>query len=77
MKDRRDIETVYLGNYAHATANAIAGACEEAGIFWWAKNPSAWTRVLFAEFGVRMFVDKDRLTQAREIAERLVEQAGG
>lgn len=75
MKPRRDIETVYLGNYAWATANRIAAACEEAGIFWWAKNPGTFTRVLFAEFGVRLFVDKARLDEAREIAGRLVAEA--
>ena len=52
---RRDVTTTYLGNYAWATANDIAGALEDAGIVWWSKNPGTFTRVLFAEFGVRSF----------------------
>jgi hypothetical protein len=72
---RKDVRTNYLGNYAWATANDIAGALEEAGIFWWCKNPGTFTRVLFAEFGVRMFVDQARLDEAREIAGRIVAKA--
>jgi hypothetical protein len=72
---RRDVRTTYLGNYAWATANEIAGALEEAGIVWWCKNPGTLTRVLFAEFGVRMFVDRARLAEAREITARIVAKA--
>lgn len=72
---RKDIETTYLGNFPWATANEIAGALEEAGIAWWCKNPGTITRVLFAEFGVRMFVDKRRLDDARDIARRLAREA--
>lgn len=72
---RNDVTTTYLGNYAWATANDIAGALEDAGIVWWCKNPGTLTRVLFAEFGVRMFVDKTRLDEARGIARRIAEAA--
>lgn len=72
---RNDVTTTYLGNYAWATANDIAGALEDAGIVWWCKNPGTFTRVLFAEFGVRMFVDKARLNEARGIARQIVETA--
>ncbi|HEV2906096.1 MAG TPA: hypothetical protein VGZ50_02105 [Actinomycetota bacterium] len=72
---RRDVRTTYLGNYAWATANDIAGALEDAGIVWWCKNPGTFTRLLFAEFGVRMFVDRARLEEAREIAGRIVAAA--
>jgi hypothetical protein len=72
--ERRDIHTVYLGNFSWATANAIAGELEGAGIYWWAKNPGTITRVLFAEFGVRLFVDRDHLDEARAIAARLVSE---
>ncbi|HET6771290.1 MAG TPA: hypothetical protein VFH75_06600 [Actinomycetota bacterium] len=72
---RKDVRTTYLGNYAWATANEIAEALEEAGIFWWCKNPGTFTRVLFAEFGVRMFVDQARLDEAREIARGIVAEA--
>lgn len=76
---RNDVTTTYLGNYAWATANDIAGALEDAGIMWWCKNPGTMTRVLFAEFGVRMFVERARLDEARGIARRIVvaaEQGG-
>jgi hypothetical protein len=72
---RKDLRTTYLGNYARATANDIASALEDAGITWWSKNPGTFTRVLFAEFGVRLFVDKARLEEAREIARRIVAEA--
>jgi hypothetical protein len=72
---RKDVRTTYLGNYAWATANEIAGGLEEAGIVWWCKNPGTFTRVLFAEFGVRMFVDQARLEEAREIARQIVAKA--
>ncbi|HZA27123.1 MAG TPA: hypothetical protein VE915_05665 [Actinomycetota bacterium] len=71
---RKDVRTTYLGNYSWATANDIAGALEDAGILWWCKNPGTLTRVLFAEFGVRMFVDQSRLDEAREIARGIVDQ---
>jgi hypothetical protein len=72
---RKDVRTTYLGNYAWATANEIAGALQDASIFWWCKNPGTFTRVLFAEYGVRMFVDQARLEEAREIAGRIVDEA--
>jgi hypothetical protein len=70
-KDRKDISTVYLGSFPWAMANAIAAELEEAGVYWWAKNPGTLTRVFFAEFGVRLFVDRDHLEDARTIADRL------
>ncbi|HYH27490.1 MAG TPA: hypothetical protein VEA19_01795 [Actinomycetota bacterium] len=73
LPDRRDIHTTYLGNFAWATANAIAGELEERGIYWWAKNPGTLTRVFFAEFGVRLFVDREHLETARQIADELSE----
>ena len=72
---RKDVRTTYLGNYAWATANEIAGALEDAEIVWWCKNPGTFTRVLFAEYGVRMFVDQARLQEAREIVQRIVAEA--
>lgn len=73
--ERKDVRTVYLGNYAWTTANDIAGALEDSGIYWWAKNPGAVTRVFLGEFGVRLFVDRAHLDEARAIAKRLVAEA--
>jgi hypothetical protein len=70
MKDRADrISTVHLGQYTRETANEIAGALEEAGIVWWYKEPG-WLSVVW-EFGVRLFVDRRRLPEAKAIAERI------
>jgi hypothetical protein len=65
----RTVSTVHLGQFTRGTANEIAGELEKAGIVWWYKEPgwisSAW------EFGVRLFVDKKRLPEAKEIAKRI------
>jgi len=64
------ISTVHLGQYTRETANEIAGELERAGIVWWYKEPGYISQVW--EFGVRLFVDKKRLPEAKEIAERIV-----
>ena len=70
MKGRADrISTVHLGQYTRETANEIAGALEEAGIVWWYKEPG-WLSVVW-EFGVRLFVDRRRLPEAKAIAARI------
>ncbi len=70
VKDGADrISTVHLGQYTRETANEIAGALEEAGIVWWYKEPG-WLSVVW-EFGVRLFVDRRRLPEAKAIAERI------
>jgi hypothetical protein len=65
-----NVITVHLGQFTRETANAIAGELEEAGIVWWYKEPG-WLSSLW-EFGVRLFVDRSRLEEARTIAERVV-----
>jgi hypothetical protein len=70
------ITTVYLGQYTHEHANAIAAELEEAGIVWWFKNPGTVSYVLFNEWGPRLFVDRDRLEEARAIAERFAPGSG-
>ncbi len=62
--------TVYLGRYTWEHANAIAGDLERAGIVWWYKQPGFFSQIW--EFGgVRLFVDRDRLAEARDIADRI------
>lgn len=68
---RPDVRTVYLGRFTWEHANEIAAALEDAEIAWWCKNPGTLTYVLFAEWGVRMFVDRERLDEARVIARRI------
>ena len=70
MSDRNEnITTVHLGQYTRETANEIAGELEQAGIVWWYKEPGFLSQVW--EFGVRLFVDRERLTEARSIADRI------
>jgi len=57
--------TVHLGPFTREHANAIAGRLEEAGIVWWYKEPGSISKLW--EYGVRLFVDRDRLVEAREI----------
>jgi hypothetical protein len=63
------ITTVHLGQYTRETANAIAGRLEKAGIVWWYKEPGFLSQVW--EQGVRLFVDRQRLEEAKQIAERV------
>jgi hypothetical protein len=65
-RDERSVSTVHLGQYTRETANEIAGELEKAGIIWWYKEPG-WLSVVW-EYGVRLFVDKRRLAEAKEIA---------
>lgn len=65
-----DITTVHLGQYTRETANEIAGELEAREIVWWYKEPGFLSQVW--EQGVRLFVDKSRLAEAKEIAERIV-----
>jgi hypothetical protein len=57
--------TVHLGQFTRDHANAIAGRLEEAGIVWWYKEPGSISRLW--EHGVRLFVDRVRLDEARAI----------
>ena len=67
--------TVYLGQYTWEHANKIAGDLEEAGITWWVKNPGTLSYVFFREWGPRLFVDRNRLEEAKAIAARHVPTA--
>jgi hypothetical protein len=63
------ISTVHLGQFTRETANEIAGELERAGIVWWYKEPG-WISAVW-EFGVRLFVDRTRLKEAKAIADRV------
>lgn len=66
------MKSAYLGQFTDEMANAIAGALEERGIAWAYKQAGWLTRVaFFGEWGTRMFVDADRLEEARAIVERV------
>jgi hypothetical protein len=70
MNTEGSVTTVHLGQYTRETANEIAGQLEEAGIIWWYKEPGWLSQVW--EYGVRLFVDKSRLAEAKVIADRIV-----
>lgn len=65
-----DVRTVYLGQYTHEHAETIAGELEAAGIVWWYKAPGYLSQIW--ERGVRLFVDRERLAEAKAIAERVL-----
>ena len=64
-----DVTTVHLGQFTRETANAIAGELAGAGIVWWYKEPG-WLSSLW-EKGIRLFVDQERLDEAKEIVARV------
>lgn len=66
------VSTVHLGQFTWEHANAIAGELERAGIVWWSKQPGFISGVW--EHGVRLFVDRDRLDEARTIAARVLDE---
>lgn len=65
-----NVITTYLGSFTAGHANEIAGELEEAGISWWYKQPGFFSQIW--EFGaVRLFVDRERIEEARRIARRI------
>ncbi|MFU8841258.1 MAG: hypothetical protein ACNA8R_11140 [Nitriliruptoraceae bacterium] len=61
--------TVELGQYLDEHAEAIAARLDAAGIVSWAKRSGGLTRLLSAaDWGTRLFVDADRLEEARRLA---------
>jgi hypothetical protein len=64
-----NVSTAYLGQFSRETANLIAAELEERDIVWWYKEPGILAGLW--EHGVRMFVDKAYLAEAKEIAKRV------
>jgi hypothetical protein len=72
---RSDWRSAYLGQYTDEVANAIAGRLEEAHIDWSYKQASFLTQIFFmGEWGTRMFVDANRLDEARAIATSVTQE---
>jgi hypothetical protein len=73
------VRTVHLGQYTHEHAEEIAARLEAAGIVWWYKAPG-YLSVIW-ERGVRLFVDRARLDEARAIADAVLaadqDESGG
>ncbi len=64
-----DVRTVELGQFTDDNADAVAERLDRAGMVWYAKSSGRFGRLLFAgDWGVRLFVDQDRLQEARQLA---------
>lgn len=74
-KDESGVSTVHLGQFSRELANEIAGELEVAGIVWWYKAPGVFSQIW--EHGVRLFVDRKRLDEARAIVQRLAAKREG
>ena len=60
-----DVRTTYLGQFTREHGEAIAERLEEGQIVWWFKQPGFLSRLW--EHGVRLFVDRAKLEEARRI----------
>jgi hypothetical protein len=61
-----DVRTVHLGEFNAQHADLIAEQLEAHGIVWWSKEPGTLSRIW--QLGVELFVDRERLDEARELA---------
>lgn len=69
------MKTVLLGQFTWEHADAIAGRLEKAGITWWHKQSGGIAQFLFrGDWGVRLFVDADRVEEAQAIARDVAEK---
>ena len=68
------MRTVQLGQFTDEHANEIAGELEKAEIAWWCKQPGYFSRLW--ERGTRLFVDEQRLDDAKAIALRVLDKDG-
>jgi hypothetical protein len=67
------VRTVQLGQFTDENADQVAEALEAAGIVWWFKQSGRWGRTLFlGEWGTRLFVDADRVEEARAVAREVL-----
>ncbi len=66
------MRTAYLGQFTDEVANEIAGELERASIWWHYKQAGGLTQIFFAgEWGTRLYVDEEKLEEARAIASRV------
>ncbi len=70
-----DVRTTYLGEFTPAHAERIVAGLEERGIAWWYKAPGYLSRIW--EHGVRVFVDRQRLDEARALADDVLAEGSG
>jgi hypothetical protein len=68
-----DVRTTYLGQFTREHGQAIGERLEEQRIVWWFKQPGFLSRLW--ERGVRLFVDRARLEEARQIVAEVLGRA--
>lgn len=69
-----DVRTVELGQFTDDNAEVIAERLVAAGIVWYAKSSGRFGRLMFAgDWGVRLFVDQERVEEARNLAVEVTE----
>ncbi len=66
------VKTVHLCACTPEHADEIGALLEEAGIVWWVKAPSSGF-LTFLERDANVFVDRERLDEARAIARAVLE----
>jgi len=73
-------QTVLLGQFTDEHAEEIAKSLEESGIVWYYKRSGRIVQTMFrGEWGTRLFVERERLDDAKAIAQRVlgVDKPGG
>jgi hypothetical protein len=68
----RDVRTVHLGEFLTRHADLIAEQLDGHGIVWWSKEPGPLSKIW--QLGVELFVDRDRLDEAREVANAVLSE---
>ena len=69
------VHTVHLGQFTREHANDIAAELERAQIVWWFKEPGTISSVW--EHGVRLYVDRERLDEAKAIVAHVLGETSG
>jgi hypothetical protein len=70
------VKTVHLCACTPEHAEEIGAVLEDAGIVWWVKAPSSGI-LTFLERDANVFVDRERLDEARGIARAILEPEQG
>ena len=67
------MRTVQLGQFTDENAGQVTAALEAAGISWWEKSSGGLVRFLSAaDWGVRVFVEVERLDESQGIVRDLL-----
>jgi len=75
MPSDPNVTTVHLGRYTREHANAIGERLDQAEIVWWFKD-SGFLSSLWEMGSVRIFVDRERIDRAEEIAAEVLAADG-